>query len=66
MTEKESAHRSAGGDTVQVSVTPETAPRLRAGTRWEVVATSLDSLWNDRYTVTLRAVQDRGGAGGPE
>ena len=42
---------------VTVSVKPEWAPRLGVGTRWEVVASSLGSLWDEVFTVTLEEIE---------
>jgi len=45
---------------VKVAVDRGTMPRFIAGSRWEVVASSLESLWHGPYTVTLRQVEDGG------
>ena len=42
---------------VTVRVDAESSTRLRTGTRWEVVASSLDSLWEGAYTVMLRELE---------
>ena len=45
--------------TVKVAVDREAAPHFIVGAKWEVVATSLESLWHGPYAVTLRLVDDR-------
>lgn len=43
---------------VNVRVAAEAVSRFNVGTRWEVVAASLDSLWQgEAYTVTLREIE---------
>ncbi len=44
--------------TVKVTVEREKMPCLMAGSRWEVVDSSLDSLWHGPYKITLRQVDD--------
>lgn len=51
---------SARRTTVNVRVAAEAAPRFNVGSRWEVVAASLDSLWEGAYTITLRMIEDEG------
>ena len=46
--------------TVKVSVKPEEVTALAVGSRWEVVSSSVPSLWHGPHTVTLRQV-DNGG-----
>jgi len=57
----EHSSESAQRATVKVSVAPEKAPRFIVGTRWEVVASSLDSLWQGAHTVTLEEIETEGG-----
>ena len=57
MPEKERTSESARRATVNVSVEPPNAPRFIVGTRWKVVATSLGSLWEGAYTVTLEEIE---------
>ncbi len=61
MTGRESSNQPARRVTVKVTVAPEVAPRFNIGTRWEVVASSLESLWQGQHTVTLERVDDDGG-----
>jgi outer membrane receptor for monomeric catechols len=42
--------------TVNLRVEPEQANRLNIGTRWKVVASSLESLWHGAYKVTLEEI----------
>jgi len=42
--------------TVHLRVEAEQATRLNVGTRWEVVASSLESLWQGAYKVTLKEI----------
>ena len=56
----EHTSESAQRATVKVSVEPEKAPRFIVGTRWEVVASSLDSLWQGAHTVTLKEIETVG------
>jgi len=42
--------------TVNLRVEPEQATRLNVGTQWEVVASSLESLWHGAYKVTLEEI----------
>jgi hypothetical protein len=42
---------------INVRVESEKAPRFNVGTRWEVVASSLGSLWEGAYTVTFREIE---------
>ena len=48
--------------TVHLRVEPEQANRLNVGTRWEVVASSLESLWQGAYKITLVEVPAEDGA----
>jgi len=48
--------------TVTLRVEPEQANRLNIGTRWEVVASSLESLWQGAYKITLEEIPDEDGA----
>jgi len=41
---------------VTVRVEAEQATRFNVGTRWEVVASSLESLWQGAYKVTLEEI----------
>lgn len=43
---------------VTVSVSPSSSTLLRVGTRWEVVASTLDTLWGGTHTVTLVPIED--------
>jgi hypothetical protein len=57
--EKDSAHPP-----VNVHVKFDEASRLRVGTRWEVAASSRDSLFDEGdYTVTLNEVEAEGDEG---
>lgn len=56
MEDCEPTSRSPGRDTVTVRVDPESSTHLRVGSRWEVVDSSLDSLWEGAYTVTLKEI----------
>lgn len=56
MADRDHTTEEAGSDVLKVRVDAESSTRLRTGTRWEVVASSLDSLWEGGYTVTLREV----------
>ena len=59
MTGREPEDQSARRPVVKVSVEREQAPQFGVGTRWEVAALSLESLWHGPYTVTLRQVEPR-------
>lgn len=48
--------------TVNLRVEPEQATRLNIGTRWEVVASSLESLWQGAYKITLEEIPAEDGA----
>lgn len=56
MVERKQIDGSHKRATVFVRVESGTAPRLEIGSRWEVVAPSLDSLWAGAHTVTLRRI----------
>lgn len=58
MADREHTTESPRTATVTVRVEPAASTRLRIGTRWEVVAASLDSLWQGAYTVTLQEIED--------
>jgi hypothetical protein len=49
MPEQERTGESDRRATVQLSVEPDNASRFNVGTRWEVVASSLDSLWQGAH-----------------
>ena len=55
-------HRGAEGATpgtrVEVRVEAELEPRLRVGTCWKVVASSVGSLWDGAYTITFEEIED--------
>ena len=54
--EKDTAHPS-----VNVHVKTDEALRLRVGTRWEVAASSRDSMFDDGdYSVTLKEIEAEG------
>jgi len=54
--EKDTAHPP-----VNIHVKFDEVSRLRVGTRWEVVASSRDSLFDDgSYTVTLKEIETVG------
>jgi hypothetical protein len=42
---------------VTVSVEPQQVTRLNVGTCWRVVDSSLGSLWEEHYTVTLEEIE---------
>lgn len=42
--------------TVQLRIEAGQATRFYVGTRWEVVASSLESLWQGAYKVTLKEI----------
>ncbi|MEJ2582319.1 MAG: hypothetical protein P8127_11920 [Acidobacteriota bacterium] len=44
---------------VEVRVEAELEPRLRVGTCWKVVASSVGSLWDGAYTITFEEIEDR-------
>ncbi|MDX2435920.1 MAG: hypothetical protein QNL88_02610 [Acidobacteriota bacterium] len=48
--------RDTNRPTVNLRVDAELAPRLNVGTRWEVVASSLESLWQGAYKVRLKEI----------
>jgi hypothetical protein len=58
----EETHSTESAPRIRVTVTVESelAPRLNVGTRWEVVASSLSSLWERAYAVTLEEMSDPG------
>lgn len=58
MSEHEAQDKLTSAGTVKVAVDREAAPRFGVGTRWEVVTSSLESLWHGPYTMTLRPVDD--------
>ena len=42
---------------IDVRVESAKAPRFEVGTRWKVVASSPESLWEGSYTVTLERIE---------
>lgn len=46
--------------TFAVHIKADEVTQFSPGTRWEVVASSLGSLWEDTYTVSLRRVGEAG------
>jgi hypothetical protein len=58
MTKHKVQRNPSSTGTVKVAADREAAPRFIAGSKWEVVASSLESLWHGPYTVTLRLVDD--------
>lgn len=58
MSEHKTQRRLTSTGTVKVAVDREAAPPFVVGTTWEVVASSLESLWHGPYTITLRLVDD--------
>ena len=45
-------------DTISLRVEAEKANRFNVGTRWEVVASSPESLWLGAYSVTFKEIAD--------
>jgi hypothetical protein len=50
--------RSTGRKSIDVHVKTDVASEMTPGSRWVVVSSSLDSLWDTAYTVTLEEVAD--------
>ena len=44
-------------ETISVRVEPEKAVRFRVGTRWKVVGSAVESLWEGRHTITLEEIE---------
>jgi len=57
MKKKDPTGEKAGGATVTVRVEPEKAVRFNVGTRWEVVASSKESLWQAAHSITLKEIE---------
>jgi len=66
MIEHKIQRKSSSTGTVKVAAERDAMPRFIAGSRWEVVASSLESLWHGPYTVTLRQIEDGGDERGSE
>ena len=60
MPERERINESARRAMVKVRIESEKASRFNIGTRWEVVASSPDSLWQGSYSVTLKEIEAEG------
>ena len=58
MTDRQQTREPKRHETITVRVEPSSATQLPIGSRWEVVDSSLDSLWGGPCTVTLRRVDD--------
>ena len=48
-------------EVVTVRVEAEHVTKLPKGSRWVVIESSLDSLWQGAYTVKLEAIDSKGG-----
>jgi hypothetical protein len=57
MPEQKRSTESAPRVRVKVSVEAEHAPRLNRDTCWRVIDSSLGSLWDGAYTVTLEEIE---------
>ena len=60
MPERERINQSARRAMVKVRIEPEKASQFNIGTRWEVVASSPESLWQGAYAVTLKEIEADG------
>ena len=61
MSEKDPGAETATPRTrIDVRVEAELEPRLRVGTCWRVVASSVGSLWDGAYTITFEEIEDGG------
>ena len=45
---------------ITLRVEAEKISRFSVGTRWEVVASSVESLWGAQFTVTLKEIETAG------
>ena len=60
MPERERINESARRAMVKVRIESEKASRFNIGTRWEVVESSPESLWQGAYSVTLKEIEAEG------
>jgi hypothetical protein len=51
------AKKETAPTTISVHIKAAEATRVRVGTRWEVIESSLGSLWEDTYTVELKEIK---------
>lgn len=58
MTDRQETREPSERHTITVRLEPSSSARLPVGSRWEVVASSPESLWEGPHTVTLRQIDD--------